>query len=60
MKRETFYGICAVAGLLFGLSIVGSMDYQDEQQNVKAYCDGVRQNLHPDYNRNFDKLCINK
>lgn len=60
MSKETFYIVCALLGLLFGLGIVGRMDYEDEQANVKAYCDGVRQNLHPDYNRNYDALCVDK
>lgn len=60
MTKEKFYFVCGVLGLLFGLGIVGNMDYQDQQNAVKAYCDGVRENVHPDYNQNFNKLCVDK
>lgn len=58
MSKSTIYGILFLCVLGFGA--VGAMDYEDEVQSVKAYCDGVSQNLHPDYNRNFDALCVDK
>lgn len=60
MKKETFYLSCVLAGLFFGLGLVGSFDYQDQQKAAKAYCDGVRDNVHPDYQRKYDTLCVDK
>lgn len=49
----------AVGLALMGLvGYVGANDYDDAVAQQRAYCVSVDEGLHPDYNGNYDKICV--
>ncbi|WUU86621.1 hypothetical protein [Acinetobacter phage vB_AbaSi_W9] len=60
MRVNPYFIPCVVLCVLFGFGLVGRMDYDDEQKAITAYCEGVDQHIHPDYDQKYSKVCIDK
>lgn len=41
--------VSAVLALLFAFVLVGSLDYQDEQDQQSLFCDNVKKGIWPEY-----------
>lgn len=41
--------------ILISIVIIGEMDYTNHVVEFKAYCDGVKEGVHPDYKESFDE-----
>lgn len=39
--------------IMYMIAIIGDMDYNNDVVEFKAYCDGVKQGIHPDYKKSL-------
>lgn len=57
-RKNLLYGIFFAACLIFALVVVGRADAIEAEQAAAMYCDMVRSGAWPDYNGNYDDLCL--